>query len=333
MASANIAYAFIASAGLAAIIATFGVVKLVESYQRPTTVTEKEVETMNVVVARRTLYQGIEIRNEDLWIRSIPVEYKPKVVVNATTNEVRNADVYNMRERVVGQVPRERILKNELIRRERLADANTGIGMNANIARGMRAISLDLRNGDAITFFLQPGYHVDVLVTLEDELGNLRTETLMQSVFIVGVNSRAENESEAERDRRGKQKPSVTFMVNPEQAEQLAYAAEIGDVSLSLRNAGDTIYREQGAYDIDGVLRRLKVQVEAVEPVARIVSQPSSYTPRAPTRVEVEMPVEEPRDRGPQIDIIRGGTRQTVDAVDRPLLPGADSEGRKPRGQ
>lgn len=322
MASANIAYAFIGGAGLAAIVATIGVVRLVESYQTPIDTAEKEVKTVNVVVARRTLYQGVEISNDDLWVASIPPEYLPQITTADDKKELKKAEVFKTRERVVGQVPRERILKNEIIRPERLADGATGLGLNAVIARGMRAVSLDLRGADAITHFLAAGNYVDVLVTLEDELGNLRTEPLMQTVFIVGVNSRAENEQDADVDKRGKQKPSVTFMVTPEQAEQLSYAAEMGDISLALRNVQDIEYDPYAAYDINGVLRRIYQKTAPVAPVATVRSVPQPSAPNNPREV---VPVAEPKTDGPTIDIIRGGTHQRIDAVDKPLIPGSDN--------
>lgn len=319
MASANIAYAFIGGASLAAIVATIGVVRLVESYQTPIDTAEKEVKTVNVVVARRTLHQGLEISNEDLWVASIPPEYLPKITTPDDKKEIKEAVVFKTRERVVGQIPRERILKNEIIRPERLADGDTGLGMNALILRGMRAVSLDLRGADAITFFLVPGNYVDVLVTTEDELGELHTETLLQAVFVVGVNSRAENESDADVDKRGKQKPSVTFMVTPEQAEQLAFATEIGEVSLALRNVQDVEVQHYKQADINTVLLRLGKKVVIPEvvatPTVRNVPQPSS----APAQVTPQ-----PEPTGPTIDIIRGGASQRIEAKDNVLLPGSD---------
>lgn len=325
MASANIAYVFIGGAALAAVVATFGVVKLVESYQTPVDTVEKDVKTTNVVMARRTLYQGVEIASDDLWVRSIPTEYLPEVVADAKTSEKSKAEVFKSRERVVGQVPAERILKNEIIRPERLADSGAGTGLNAVIARGMRALSLDLRNGDAITSFLQPGNYVDVLVTMEDEIGGLHTETLMQSVFIVGVNSKAENETEEDKASRGKQRPSVTFMVTPEQAEQLAYATEIGDVSLALRNVQDLTFDPTRQFDIDGVLRRIHAQKEA-DPAAHIVRAPTGPvgTPRPAPVAADPVPVEPVRSNAPQIDIIRGNQHTSVIAEEKINLPGGE---------
>jgi pilus assembly protein CpaB len=235
-------------------------------------------------------------------VSSVPPEYLPRTKDSATGAEVK-AEVFRTRERVVGQVPRERILKNELIRPERLADGHAGVGLNAVVARGMRAISVDLRGADAVTGFLTPGNYVDVLVTIEDAAGMEHTEALLQSVFVLGVNSRAENETDEEVARRGKQKPAVTFMVTPEQAEQIAYASELGDLSLALRNVQDVIYNAIPAADVDAVLSRVKPK--AVEEVAAIIRSPMAR-PAAPAPVAA---APAPTDNGPVIDIIRGGIR------------------------
>jgi len=220
-------------------------------------------------------------------------------VKDKTSQEVVQAVVYASRERVVGEVPRERILANELIRPERLANGNIGIGLNAVIPRGMRAMSVGLRGSDAVAGFLQPGNYVDVLVTMDDEFGRRRTETILQAVFVLGVNSRAQNEAGQEVEQRGPQSPSVTFLVTPGQAEDIAFADEVGDIALTLRNVQDVNYTQLPGAELDGLLARLKPRVpEAPPPVITI-------TPRA---VPVTERAAEPSVPESKITVIRGTT-------------------------
>ena len=274
MASRNLAQFFLIGSVLTALGGTWGIVSLMGAQEaaRDTARKAKVSRTVTVVAASRTLYQGVEITEDDLYVIQIPPEYLPMVdpgvaeeAKDETTEEVAKADsatakikaqVFTTRERVIGQVPRERILKNEIIRPERLADVSSGVGLNAFIQRGMRAVSIDLTGSSALTHFLQPGNYVDVLVTIEDDNGAMRTEPLMQSVFILAVNSRAENEDDDDVKSRGKQTPSVTFMVMPEQAEELAFAAEIGKLAISLRNIQDTNFSDIDAMTLNAVLRR-----------------------------------------------------------------------------
>jgi len=207
-----------------------------------------------------------------------------------------NADVFSSRERVVGQVPRERVLANEIIRPDRLADGNAGVGLNAVIPRGMRAISVGLQGADAVAGFLEPGNYVDVLVTIADELGRPRTETILQAVFVLGVDSRAANESEDVVDARNVKQPSVTFLVTPKQAEDISYASELGDISLSLRNVQDVNYAQVGGATMDALTARLKPTVK---------EEPKSIAPKPKV-------TRKPVDSGPQIVIIRGNERTTA---------------------
>ena len=274
MASRNLAQFFLIGSVLTALGGTWGIVSLMNAQEaaRDTAKRAKVSRTVTVVAASRTLYQGVEITADDLYVIQIPPEYLPMVdpaVAEEATEETKEegakadsatakikAQVFTTRERVIGQVPRERILKNEIIRPERLADVSSGVGLNAFIQRGMRAVSIDLTGSSALTHFLQPGNYVDVLVTIEDDNGAMRTEPLMQSVFVLAVNSRAENEDDDDVKSRGKQTPSVTFMVMPEQAEELAFAAEIGKLAISLRNIQDTNFSDIDAMTLNAVLRR-----------------------------------------------------------------------------
>jgi pilus assembly protein CpaB len=274
VASRNLAQFFLIGSVLTALGGTWGIVSLMNAQEaaRDTAKKAKVSRTVTVVAASRTLYQGVEITADDLYVIQIPPEYLPMVdpavaeeASEESTEEVAKADsatskikaqIFTTRERVIGQVPRERILKNEIIRPERLADVSSGVGLNAFIQRGMRAVSIDLTGSSALTHFLQPGNYVDVLVTIEDDNGAMRTEPLMQSVFVLAVNSRAENEDDDDVKTRGKQTPSVTFMVMPEQAEELAFAAEIGKLAISLRNIQDTNFSDIDAMTLNAVLRR-----------------------------------------------------------------------------
>lgn len=253
----------------------------------------RSAETVPVVIAKRTLYQGVSVTNEDLDVIELPPGVLP-IVEDPTTETTVAAEVFSARERVVGQVPRERILPNEIIRPERLADGNAGVGLNAVIPRGMRAISVPLNGADAISGFLEPGSYVDVLVTMEDELGRPRTQTILQAVFVLGVNSRAANEEDAQVYSRGKQSPSVTFLVTPKQAEDLAFADALGSISLSLRNVQDVNYETVAGATMEALLERYKRKVE--EPVKKIER-------KAPIRREPE---------GTTVKVIRGN--QTTNA-------------------
>ena len=149
----------------AAAMAVVVVFLVISSYQQQIVAAEKKDDTVLVMVAARDLYQGITIEDGDLEMRHLPPTFVPNSVLR-------------QREQAVGRVPRERILKDEFIREERLAESEAGLGLNAIIPRGMRALSINISNGSAVSGFLNPGNYVDVLVTLDGDEEQEEAETV-----------------------------------------------------------------------------------------------------------------------------------------------------------
>ncbi len=242
---------FTAVALVTGIVGLFVLWQLINSYREQIAEAKKPEDTVMVIVAARDLYQGVTITEEDLYAVEIPPRYLPE-------------NTFLSPEHVVGRIPRERILANEFIRSDRLADPESGIGLNAVIPRGMRAISVNISDGRALSGFLNPGNYVDVLVTItpDTEKGadaKPETKTILQAVFVLGVNSRMGNETvEDAKAKRGKLVPSVTLLVTAEQAETVAYAEAMGKITLALRNDLDIAYAETTGVDVDALRRKLE---------------------------------------------------------------------------
>lgn len=230
-------------------VALYAVYMLIQGYQTRIQEAQRPEATVMAIVAARDLYQGITITEEDLFAVEIPEEYL-------------HPDVYQSPEHVVGRIPRERILANEFIREQRLADADEGIGLNAIIPRGMRAVSINVSDGSAVSGFLNPGNYVDLLVTIEGENRNdPTTRTLLQAVYVLAVNNRlgtgSSDPDEQSRPNR-RYRPSVTLAVTPDQAEAVAHAEKKGTVTLALRNDLDVGYAEVGGADAGDVLGEVR---------------------------------------------------------------------------
>lgn len=206
---------------VAAAVATSVILSVIQGYQQEIANAQAPEETIQVMVAAVDLHQGRTITQEDLKMRALPPDYVPDSVL-------RQPD------QVIGRVPRERILKGEFIRDERLADPEAGVGMNAIIPRGMRAVSVSLKGANAVSGFLNPGNYVDVLATVQAQIEReVETVTLLQAVTVLAVNDRLGGGTAGAND---KAKPSVTLAVTPEQAEKLTHADELGGITLALRN-------------------------------------------------------------------------------------------------
>jgi pilus assembly protein CpaB len=245
------ALVFLALAVFAGAGAFYLLYQLITSYQARIDEAKRPEDTVMVIVAARDLYQGVTITEDDLFAVQIPPKYLPK-------------GVYLSPEYVVGRIPRERILANEFVRADRLADPEDGVGLNAIIPRGMRAISINIADGAALSGFLNPGNYVDVLVTIQPDTQDTaaeqkkpKTETLEQAIFVLGVNSRTRQETAEKAKERGPNRPSVTLLVTADQAERVAHAENMGEIVLTLRNDLDVNFTPLAGVDIDDLRSKI----------------------------------------------------------------------------
>lgn len=220
----------------AALLAAVVIFAVIRNFQNQLREARKPPELKEIIVAKRTLWPGMTIVPEYLENKKYPPRFIPDEAIQVG-------------ESAIGRVPLERILVGEFIRNERLASRDAGSGLNAIVPQGMRAISLDISGGSAVSGFLNPGNYVDILVTITDGEKILNTVVLLEAVTVLAVNDRlgnAERLSKAEQkkkkqngeggSRRVRSKPSVTIAVTPDQAERVIYAQEQGRITLTLRN-------------------------------------------------------------------------------------------------
>ena len=209
------------------------------------------------MVASRDLHVGVTLNADDLYALEMPPRLLPE-------------GVFLTPEHVIGHVPRERILANELVRASRLASPDGGTGLNALIPRGMRAVSVNIRDGQALSGFLHPGDYVDVLVTVAPERGDKpSTHTLLQAAYVLGVNSRLGSETHEEATKRGRHQPSVTLLTTESQSRTVAHAANQGEVRLVLRNSADYQEVSLTGADMSDLLPHIEApSIPRVQPVA-----------------------------------------------------------------
>lgn len=287
---------FLLVGAIAAVALVMLVVNIMRNYEARIAAATAAPETVNAIIARHDLYQGVTITEEDLYAIQVPVD-------------MLEDTVYRSPEHVVGRIPRERILAQEFVREERLADADEGIGLNAIIPRGQRAISININDGNALSGHLAPTNYVDVLVTIRDDNDRNRrfTKTILEAVYVLAVNNRkgtgrySEVDPEEERQARRRNRPSVTLAVTPDQAMEVAFAAAEGEITLSLRSNID-----MGRSDRMGDA----TSTDDILPTA----------PRPAPRPRPRPVVAEPEPEGPTLQLIRG-TRVDQVQVEQSAAP------------
>jgi pilus assembly protein CpaB len=199
---------------------------LLSGLQRNLDQISKGSDQIEVVIAARDLHQGLALSSEDLLITTIPRAYIPDTVYHSMAD-------------VEGRTPRERILKGEAIRQERLAQPAAGRGLNAIIPTGQRAQQIELPGAAAVGAFVNPGNFVDILVTGNDSNGMGQTTTLLQAVKVLAVDDRLETQGMNRRERGSA--PAVTVALTPYDAQRLTEAVAIGNITLTLRNDVDVM--------------------------------------------------------------------------------------------
>jgi pilus assembly protein CpaB len=137
------------------------------------------------------------------------------------------------------------IAANEPILKAKITGPGQRATLSALVAEGMNAVSVRVNDVLGVAGFILPGERVDILLTQtpRNELKQgggaketgAHTDLLLQNVRVLAVDQLADDRSE---------KPTlvktVTIEVDTEQAQKLALATAVGQLSLALRSAGST---------------------------------------------------------------------------------------------
>jgi len=184
---------------------------------------------VQVVVAAVDIPRGGTITAELLKTREFPKDLVPPGAIDKMEDAIDRA-VF---------IP---LLKDDPVLNGKLSPKGSGRGLAALVPVGMRAFTIHTPSvASGVAGFVMPGHKVDVLLTMTDSGGNDQsgggsTTTLLQNVEILAVDQKidAPAENKMEKDLR-----SVTLLVTPQQANELALGQNKGILHLELRNKDD----------------------------------------------------------------------------------------------
>jgi pilus assembly protein CpaB len=183
---------------------------------------------------------------------------------------------------VVGRVTRVAVFRGEPIVPGRLAPPGTGPGLEVKITPGKRAMALKINDVAGISGLIQPNSRVDVLVTIRDAITKSDQQVaklFMENMRVLSVGTQVQRGE----DGRPISATTATLEVTPEEAEQLAIAANQGSIQLVLRGYGDPdSVVTAGATSVDVLKQLREAQAQAVrppQPRARPVSRPAPPPP------------------------------------------------------
>lgn len=219
---------------------------------KETPVTVKEEPRVQIIVASKTLSIGAELSDENMKWQDWPENAVfPGAVVKKDADS-KPSDL------VQGRV-RRNLAEGEPVVEAALVKNNNGSFLAAALAEGKRAVAIKVDAQSTAGGFIGPGDYADIILTyrqniryegddnpaiddmIELNIDKLATETILQNVKILAVDQ-ATKRDEEKGPRVGK---TVTLEVDMRQAEILALANEVGDLSLSLRRLGDDKFYER----------------------------------------------------------------------------------------
>jgi pilus assembly protein CpaB len=193
---------------------------------------EKTVGATDVLVAATAINLGDSVRGDDLKWQQWPVEGVTPGLI--TRNARPDAPT-----ELSGAVARAPFIVGEPIKEQKLIKISEGGVMAAILPSGMRAISTPIREETAAGGFILPNDRVDVILSHKMRVGSREeqaSEAVLRNVRVLAIGQEIENK-DGEKVATGK---TATLELTPRQAEVLALAQSMGEISLSLRSLADT---------------------------------------------------------------------------------------------
>ena len=206
------------------IIAVFGVRGMLQNSQDRAAQNEgATVATSTVVVARQPLEFGTQIQPE--LLKEIPwaATERPEGSF-ASIGEITDGE---------RRVALRSIAPGELVLQDRVSGFGGRATLSQIIEPGMRAMTLRVNDVSGAAGFVLPGDRVDVIVTVQDgkDLRDSISNILLQNVRVLAIDQLADESQEGAIVAK-----AATLEVKPDDAQRIALASTVGELTLSLRN-------------------------------------------------------------------------------------------------
>ncbi|MEN6304911.1 MAG: Flp pilus assembly protein CpaB [Armatimonadia bacterium] len=279
------------------------------------------VETVEVPVPIKTLPPQLDLQPE--MFKKLTFE-KTKLPAGVMLTE----------QDLAGRISLMELPEGQPVRADQIAVRSKKLGLAYTLPEGSRAMSISLDIVGAVGDFLQPGTHVDVLVSFERE-NNAVVRTVTQDVVVLAVGTAtnvappaaeqpAAGKTGTEQQAPRRTETPVTLQVTPTQAQLVLTADVSGDIRLTLRPMGDRAIvplpnsnnwsmigewpkpKQPGAQPASGAQQ--EQQAGQQQPPIQQYGGPQG--PQAwGARPVAPAP---PQPKRPSVEVIRGGQREVV---------------------
>jgi pilus assembly protein CpaB len=132
---------------------------------------------------------------------------------------------------------RQKIFQGEPILAAKLIDANDLVTAGTKIPKGYRVVAVRVDAVSGGGNLILPGDRVDIIVFLSKnpahDIHETQTRTILQDIKVFAVDTVIDRKPGE--DEQAVAAKTISLLVNPEQAEQLTLASELGSIRLILR--------------------------------------------------------------------------------------------------
>ena len=188
-----------------------------------------------VLVASKDVLAGVALQPGDLeWRQWTPTALSPNF--SEESEDAKAVETYT------GAVARQALLAGEPVIAERVVKPGEQGFMAALVKPGLRAVAIAISADNAVAGFIMPNDRVDIILTRKVQIAGAggasseeaRSDIILQNVRVLAIEEtfRRPTGEEADDPIRG---DTATLELSARDAETLALADELGDVSLALR--------------------------------------------------------------------------------------------------
>ncbi len=190
--------------------------------------------TAEVLVVAREVAPGVALVDDDLRYETWPAATAERFLVRRAGEDPKAKHL--------GAVPRRALTEGEPFQESAVTRTDAGL-LAVVLEPGMRAASVAITNASAVSGFIAPGDRVDVVLAAdfaradEDAVGKggpivrYAAETVLTDVKVLAI----DQQMARGKDGAAIQGKTATIAVSPKQAEILAAAEMLGQLSLVLR--------------------------------------------------------------------------------------------------
>ena len=247
-------------------------------------VAKTETPVVQLVVANASLKFGDRLAKENVRLIDWPAANVPEGTFKSVD------ELLGPQPRVVLQA----IQPNELILVSKVTGPGQRASLSAVITSGMRAMTIRVNDVAGVAGFVLPGDRVDIMLTREIVQSQPITDVLLQNVKVLGIDQRSD-----EQNNKPDVVKAVTIEVTSEQGQKLTLAAQVGSLSLALRDVSNV----ELAPAKPVTLKDLGI----LEAIGTVEPNPAEKKPEKPV---VKIVPKAKGDGMPSIGITRGTARQ-----------------------